>query len=294
MNRDLGLTFAGGGNRAFYQMGLLKRWHQDLLPRTAAVSCCSAGACIIAVYLSGRDHESLEYWKWRRRDVHSNFQWGNLLRGKNPAPHGPIYRDTLLHALKDGGLDRIRERPFPVFVLCARLPPLIPSILMAGLGLAVYITEKSLKPLMVHPSITPKFGFRAFAYDARDCETPQQLANLIMASSATPPFTPVGRFKGLRLLDGGLIDNVPAFVCENQMDVERTLVFMTRPYPPQVLGIKGRRLYLAPIFPIPVDRWDYTQPHLIERTIRLGEIEADSHQSLLDEFLSPAAAMTIA
>ena len=31
--RDLGLTFAGGGSRAFYQLGLLERWGDQVLSK---------------------------------------------------------------------------------------------------------------------------------------------------------------------------------------------------------------------------------------------------------------------
>jgi predicted acylesterase/phospholipase RssA len=46
ITRDIALTFAGGGNRAFYQLGLLNAWQETLLPRTAVVAACSAGACV--------------------------------------------------------------------------------------------------------------------------------------------------------------------------------------------------------------------------------------------------------
>src|SRR3970040_341370 len=43
-SRELAVTFAGGGNRAFYQVGFVERWWSDLAPRIRAVSACSAGA----------------------------------------------------------------------------------------------------------------------------------------------------------------------------------------------------------------------------------------------------------
>jgi predicted acylesterase/phospholipase RssA len=121
--------------------------------------------------------------------------------------------------------------------------------------------------------------------DARTCESAEELTDLILASSATPPFTPVGRFRGQRLLDGGMIDNVPAFVADALPGVRRNLVLMTRPYHPSVVGVRGKRLYIAPTRETPISRWDYTSPELLDDTIRMGEREAEVHRPALDRFL---------
>jgi predicted acylesterase/phospholipase RssA len=57
--RDLAITFSGGGNKSFYQLGLLRGWGARLLERVAAVAACGAGACVAALYLSGREGEPL-------------------------------------------------------------------------------------------------------------------------------------------------------------------------------------------------------------------------------------------
>jgi predicted acylesterase/phospholipase RssA len=130
-------------------------------------------------------------------------------------------------------------------------------------------------------------GFRPLVVDARECETADELTRLILASSATPPFTPVGAFRGRALLDGGMIDNAPAFVAEvRHPDAPHSVVLLTRPYHPSVLGVQGRRLYLAPTVPPPIGRWDYTQPHLLDVTVALGEREAELHRAALDAYLA--------
>ena len=284
IKRDVALTFAGGGNRAFYVMGLLAQWHDTLLPRTAVVASCSAGACVITTFLSGRRAEAREYWLSRVRGITRNFDWGKLARGERPAPQGAIYRDTLRITFADGGLERIRAQPFPIYVLAASLPRLIPATLSAALGIGLYSAERSLKR-GPHPRLPGLLGFAPVAVDARTCETADELTNLILASSATPPFTPIGAFRGQRLLDGGMVDNAPAFIAERQPGIRRSVVLLTRPYHPSVLGVQGHRLYLAPTRPTPIDRWDYTQPHLLDETIAMGEREAPYHRSALDAYL---------
>jgi hypothetical protein len=96
----------------------------------------------------------------------------------------------------------------------------------------------------------------------------------------------VGRFRGQALLDGGMIDNVPAFIADTVPDVRRNLVLMTRPYHPDVIGRRGNRLYIAPSRPVPVGRWDYTMPDALFETVAMGEVEAAIHEAELNGLLT--------
>ena len=52
-------VFAGGGNRAFYQLGLMNRWGERLLPRTADGNCAissSGRSKSKSVTCMGRDY----------------------------------------------------------------------------------------------------------------------------------------------------------------------------------------------------------------------------------------------
>jgi predicted acylesterase/phospholipase RssA len=285
IRRDVTLTFAGGGNRSFYQLGLLSRWGDQLLPRVAAIGSVSAGACVILMYLSGRRELARQFWLDRVRGITKNFDWTKLMRGERPAPQGEIYRETLVVTFADGGLERIRAQPFPIYVLAAAFPRLLPRSLSIALGIGMYSAERSIRRAP-HPRSARWIGFTPVAFDARRCESVEELASLILASSATPPFTPIGRFRGRRLLDGGMIDNAPAFVVEERHpEATRSVVFLSRPYHPSVLGIRERRLYLAPTQPPPIGRWDYTRPHLLDETVAMGEREAAIHHPLLEQYL---------
>jgi len=285
IERDLALTFAGGGNRAFYELGLLNRWHEQLLPRVAAIAACSAGACVITTFLSGRREDARRFWLDRTRGIRRNFEWQKLLRGQRPAPQGEIYRETLRVTFADGGFERVRQQPFPIYVLSAAFPWLLPRTLSVALGIGLYSAERAVRRAP-HPRSPRALGFKPVAIDARICESAEELTNLILASSATPPFTPIGNFRGLRLLDGGMIDNAPAFIAEQHPEASRSIVLLSRPYAPSVLGIQGRRLYVAPTQTPPISRWDYTQPHLLDETVAMGEREASLHQPLLETFLA--------
>lgn len=152
MTRDIALTFAGGGNRAFYQLGLMNRWRERLLPRIGAIGSCSAGAFVATLMLTGRHEEVRKYWLERRAGVVRNFDWRRLRRGESPAPHGPIYRDTLLFAFSDGGFETVRDQPFPIYVVASAFPSRWPVPAAVGLGIGAYQFEKALRRGMVHPT----------------------------------------------------------------------------------------------------------------------------------------------
>jgi predicted acylesterase/phospholipase RssA len=284
ITRDLALTFAGGGNRAFYSFGLMSKWQDALLPRVASVACVSAGAAVLMTLLSGRRDEAREYWMARASETKRNFDWSKLLRGERPAPQGAIYRETMRIAFAEGGFERIKALPFPLYIMASAFPRFLPYSVSVALGLTFYSIERSMRRAP-HPVSPRKLGFTPVVVDARTCETAVELADLVMASSATPPFTPLGKFRGATLLDGGMVDNAPAFVAERHPDVRRSVVFLARPYHPSVLGVQGSRLYLAPTQAPPIGRWDYTRPQLLDETVALGERESDLHRPALDAYL---------
>lgn len=288
--RDTALTLAGGGNRAFYQLGLLEPWWARLAPTVGVISSCSAGACTAVLLLSGRQESTFQYWLERRRHVTKNLDWWKLFRGERPAPHFPIYRDTMIHALSEGGLDRIRALPHPLYVLVATPPYGLPVPLAIPIGLGAYSLERWLNPGRLHPGIGRRLGFAPVAVDLRTARSVEAAADLVLASSATPPFTPVGSVAGRAVLDGGLVDNAPASVADDLGPWARHLVVLTRPYPAEVMGRRGHRWYLCPSEPPAADRWDYTRPERIDQTIALGGRDASRYEDQFSEWLKPGPA----
>jgi predicted acylesterase/phospholipase RssA len=283
--RDLALTFAGGGNRAFYQLGLMNVWAPALAPRLVGVASCSAGACVAIMWVTGRRAQAREIFQARTRGLRRNLEPANLLRGEPMAPHGRVYRDILLAMARDGGLEHLRAQPWPLLVSVSAFPRWIPAAVATVVGITAYQLEKAMRPRLLHPSFGRALSFAPHVFDMRDCETPEELAALVLASSATPPFTPVGWFRGRRYLDGGMVDNAPAFVADALPGARRNVVLLTRPYPPGVTGLRGARFYVAPTGPVPTGRWDYTRPASVEEAVEMGEREAGLHWAAVDAFL---------
>lgn len=284
--RDVGLTLAGGGNRAFLQLGILEQWWEHLAPRVAAVSTCSAGASMAITLLSGRGRETHAYWLSRRAAVTRNFEWPLLLQARRPTPHLPIYHDTTMFALAHGGFDRIRALPFPLWILMAELPYNAPVGLAIGMGFGAYTVEKMLDHGKLHPAAGRRLGFRPLLLDARTADSPEELTRWVLASSATPPFLPIPTIRGRRVADGGMVDNAPAFAAELDPAVRQTLILLTRWYPPGRVGVRGHRWYLAPSRPVQISRWEYTRPDLVEATLQIGRDEARRRDQQFHDWLS--------
>jgi predicted acylesterase/phospholipase RssA len=106
----------------------------------------------------------------------------------------------------------------------------------------------------------------------RECRTPEELANLVLHSSCTPPITPFYDREGDLVFDGGIVDPVPV---ETAGSAQRTLVLLTRTFPEDALPHRSDLIYVAPSQQIPVAKWDYTSPELVRRTFDLGQRDGE-------------------
>ena len=285
MKADLGITFAGGGSRAFYQIGLLEVWGEQLLPRLAGVAGCSAGAAMATIVLTESLNEVQPFFEQQRKGVLGHMQLRRLAKRKRPFPHDEIYRKTLLFALENGGFEKLRTLPYPVRFLCAGFPQRLPSPIGVALGLGVYQLEKKLKPKMLHPTFPEKIGFSPKWWDARQCTSPKDLVELIISSSSTPPFLARGRYADSLLIDGSMVDNAPAFLLDDLHEVQKNIVIMTRPYDASVMGVSGNRFYVCPSKALPISRWDYRESAPVEETLEIGRQDAMELSSKLERFL---------
>jgi len=281
----IGLTFAGGGNRSFYQVGLWERWGARLLPRLGAVSACSAGAAVAVLLFSERIDQSRAAFARRRIGIRGVFDASRLRSGRRPFPHNEVYRATLREAIDEEGFQRLRERPFPISILCTAFPRRLPKLAAIAAGLAVYEAEQVHDRGLLHPRHPRKVGFTPRAWDARECESIDELIELVLASSSTPPFTSLGRYRGETLIDGSMIDNAPAYLLDEVPGVRRSLVMLTRPYADHHVGRREHRLYVAPSQALPVARWDYREHAPIEATVEAGRRDAIRYDAALDALL---------
>lgn len=263
------IVFAGGGHRCWWQAGF---WdvvapRVDLRPkRIAGVSAGAATACL--VYATDR-RDALAYYREALRSNPRNVYPGNLFRrGRHVFPHAAIYRAALRRLLGGAAFERLRADAPEIRVCYSRLPGWLGPRSAVLVGLGGYTIEKHLlRPL--HPRVGRALGFRREIATVQSCVDADDLVSLIVASSCTPPFTPIELRGGRPTLDGGLVDNVPVDAVD--ANGGSTLVLTTRRYRgrPDVFRHAGR-CYVQPSVKLPVRSWDYTAPWLYEATYELG------------------------
>ncbi len=237
----VGLVFSGGGARGIAQVGVLKSFVRHQVP-IDFIAATSIGSVIGGLYASGWTASEIE-------SVATSLNWGDI----TSLSEEPIRTDLFVDQRLSG------ERSF-LTVRFQGLEPVIPSAISRGQRLTNALYSLTLQSLY-HPS--PWFDdlripFRAVATDLvtgrRIVLDRGSLAEALRASATVPLlFTPVER-DSLRLVDGGLVDNIPVDVareagCDivivvNSTSGLRSLDQMKAPWEvaDQIMGIMMQRV----------------------------------------------------
>ncbi len=277
------VVLAGGGNRCWWQAGF---WHvlNEKIPQTPkkliAISAGAATACLFYARPGKSGAEwGLNYYAHALDKVRKNANWSNLFSSEPIFPHHQIYRSALKNIL-GGGFDLIKRGP-EIEIGLAKTPAWLGPRLSVAVGLTVYNLEKHFKKSL-HPTLGKTIGFTREFIRAQDCSSEDDLIELILQSSCTPPFTPVMYRGGQAVLDGGLVDNVPIDgLSPSPEGVPRSevLVLLTRRYSQPDYLIKelpGLRLtYVQPSRPVPISSWDYSHHELMPLTYQQGRADAE-------------------
>lgn len=272
------VVFAGGGCRCVWQAGFWSVAAGPLGLDRAVIGCVSAGAAMACLVRANRIEEGLSVFKRRfarnPRNMYLN-RWGT---DQPVFPQYAIYRQGILSVMDEDAMNRMRRAP-DIRVLMAMPPSFLNPQPATLLGIGTYLLEKNFKQPM-HPTWAPKLGFRPLTVLAQRCRNADQLADLVLQSSCTPPFVPIQYRNGRPVLDGGLIDNCPVVTVA---DIHGPmLILLTRRYSPDHFPGGNGRLYLQPSKTPPIRRWDYTNPKGLQETFDLGRRDADSFLTLTE------------
>ena len=261
------VVFSGGGARCFWQAGF---WQtvQSALPQPAVVAAVSGGAALAAVLFAGGWARFFPRFLELAASSKGNVQLRNLLRRRPVFPHPRISRDSFLHSVSLGGLERIRAGP-DLRILVSHPPRLLGAALGALVAGAILEAEKRLTGQLC-PRWVKALGFHTSIVKAGDCSTPEELVHAIFQSSAAPPVFPVARLNGYPALDGGLVENVPLSAVA---DCRHPLVLLSRHL--GALPRVGRELFACPSRPVPVATWDFSSPRRIVETYELGRRDGE-------------------
>ncbi len=268
------IVFSGGGNRCFWQAGFWSVAATELNLIPSAVAAVSAGSAIACALFAGTFERGFSSHKQAIAENHRNLYLRNLLREKPVFPHGNMYRDAILGSIDEVALSRLHEGP-EISLLIARSPRWASPALAILLGMIAAGIDACAQNVAAS-STGLRVGFRPLYVSVRQCSTPGDLADLIMASSCIPPLTPQAKLNGAALFDGGLVSNVPTAGLARHSG--QTLILLTQRFK-NLPSIPGRT-YVQPSQTIAIGAWDYTDQAALQRTFDLGRRDGELFCSL--------------
>jgi predicted acylesterase/phospholipase RssA len=282
------VVFAGGGNRCWWQAGFWSVVQPEIGLKPRVITAISAGAATACMLYMREAGWVMRYYDEALRDNPKNAYWGNLWRrGEAVFPHYRIYRQALLDIYGEP-FAKLADAP-EIRVGVSHLPRWLGPRSAVAAGLVAYNIDKYVRKTL-HPTLGSSLGFHPEFVRAQDCARVEDLADLILQSSCTPPFTPVLRRNGRPVLDGGMVDNIPVGALDASPGL--VLVMVTRRYPrPRMFTVthgEQQRLYVQPSRKVPISSWDYTSPGQMRPAYDLGRADGEQFLCRLPEMLDVA------
>lgn len=263
------VVFAGGGNRCFWQAGFWSVAEPVLDLKPSGVVSVSAGSAVACALFAGTFEQGFVGFKRAIAENDRNLYLSNLLHKRPVFPHGKLYRNAILGSIDGQALARLHDGP-EIFVLIS-CPPRWASARMALLLGMLAVGWDACNNQAVHSRGGYWFGFKPEYLSVRECRSPAELADLILASSCVPPLIPQARRNGKAIFDGGLVNNVPTDAVPRKD--QQTLVLLTRRFS-QLPTVPGCT-YVQPSQTIPASFWDYTDDAALQATFDLGCRDAE-------------------
>jgi predicted patatin/cPLA2 family phospholipase len=265
------IVFAGGGNRCFWQAGFWEVFNAEVELEVKNIASVSAGSAISCAIFSGCIEQTIDQTIAVQSRNKKNRYWRNLFNKKSVHPHAELYREIIYQSIDAEGLERLKQGP-KNNILVAHIPSWLGPRTGVLVGLLAYQIEKKLKQ-PVHPTLGRTLGFKSEFLAASEANTVEELANIILSSSCTPPFTPLMYRNTKPVLDGGMVDNVPLHGVDHE--AAKTLVLLSRPY--KYIPAIANVTYVQPSKPVPISSWDYTSPNLVKQTYDQGKDDARNY-----------------
>jgi len=267
------VVFAGGGSRCFWHAGFWREVQGPLALAPRQIAAVSAAGAIACALNAGIGEEALRLFQAATRANSRNWYPRNLFAHDPVFPHERMYRKAVLGLFDPATLANVHAGP-DIRMLLGHMPNWLGPRTGFLVAAAAYNFDKRVRKV-VHPTTPQALGFWPEVVSVRGCPTPEALADLILASSCSPPMTPLLKWNGRYVLDGGVVDNVP--VCALDDAPGETLVMLTRRYPalPDIPG----RTYVQPSMKIPVSAWDYTNADGLQFAYDLGRRDGEAFVS---------------
>lgn len=267
------LVFAGGGNRCWWQAGVVSRLLEEGWTLPPQLVGTSAGAGVAASCLTTGLETALAACKSLYGANDCVLRWRNLVRGRIEFAHQTIYPAWLDAFMNKATFPRLKASGASLQVAVSRPSRLIGLKASVALGTLAYLADKKVWH-RIHPRLPKLLGLRQDFLELTDCKDADEANCVLRAAASAPPIMAAVEVNGLSAFDGGYTDNAP-IPEQTKTQREQTLVLLTRCYPslPVFFQLEGRT-YWQPSEPVPVSTWDCTTRCTVDAAFQLGRRDA--------------------
>lgn len=236
------LAFAGGGNRCWWQAGLLTELQDDGARLPASLVSTSAGAAIAASFLAGSTATALEACQRLYAANAQLLDWRGLTRLQLNFAHQTVYPAWLAAFVNEDHFKAIQSAPSRLLVAETRPARALGLAGSLAAGTLTYLVDKKLFH-NIHPVLPRFLGLKQAFFGLQDCTSAHKAQTTLRAAAAAPPFMSGVHLQGAWAFDGGYTDNAP-IPAQTASDKAATLVLLTRHYPgsPALFEAHGRWL----------------------------------------------------
>ncbi|NEX64058.1 patatin-like phospholipase family protein [Noviherbaspirillum galbum] len=251
------LVFAGGGNRCWWQAGVMDHLLKGGAVLPAQLVGTSAGAAVAAACLTIGPREAMQRCARLFAGNRRLLEWNRTRSGFPRFVHDRLYPLWIGSWMHDHSLDMVRQAGQRLFVALSHPSSALGtgwSLLLASLANLVESLGDRL-----HPILPRYLGLRQSFVGLHDCATAAEARTLLVAAASAAPMLRPRRIDDLVAFDGGYLDHAGVFE-QDPAQRRRTLVLMTRHHPglPPLFRWNDR-LYWQPSAKVPVSVWDCRQ-----------------------------------
>lgn len=245
------LVLQGGGIRCAWQAGFIAAFERTQPIRPRAISAVSASSTVACALVCRRLEFGVECFKAAIAHKRSETFLRRVIRGQRIFPHADIYRNAVLRTFDQSAMETLYMGP-DIQILVTRTSANLPKYAGTMTGLTLHALQ-GCGVRQSYPRMHVQFGFRKEFLAVKKCATPADLADLVLASSCTPPFTPFYSLHGRPVLDGGLSESVPLSGLPEGRGTTLVLLTAKGAAADRVPGI----VYAAPSQELQINSWDY-------------------------------------
>lgn len=270
------LVLQGGGIRCAWQAGFVAALEGEGPIRPNAISAVSASSAVACAFVSRKLEFAVNCFRAAIDGNKKNFYLTRVFRGERVFPHAEIYRSALLQVFDKAALQKLHAGP-DIQVLVTRTSSKLPRYLGLAMGLSLS-ASKAFETRKTYLRLAAQFGFSGEFITVKKCATSAELADLILASSCTPPVTPWYSLYGRPVLDGGLCETVPLSGLPGKQG--KTLVLLTSRS--ATISRSPGIVYAEPSQDLRIASWDYTDATIIDYLYALGKKDGTTFLKTLD------------